>query len=131
MKINHRDLLDGMMELCGVPPSKFRTICSAIDKLDKESWENVKQEMVQEKGLEESVCHFFSTNLQYCLLYASSPTANMEGLSIDCKVMYQVIALVNKGFLRSKGKIFHLTKSNKITFGQALASYRAYNAFQS
>lgn len=55
VKINHRRLLDGMMSLCGVPESKFRTICSAIDKLDKESWETVKQEMVQEKGLEESV----------------------------------------------------------------------------
>lgn len=55
VKINHRRLLDGMMSLCGVPAAKFRTICSAIDKLDKEPWEAVKAEMVNEKGLDEEV----------------------------------------------------------------------------
>ena len=39
----------------GVPPQKFLTICSAIDKLDKESWEDVKKEMVEEKGLQSEV----------------------------------------------------------------------------
>ena len=27
VKLNHRRLLDAMMDLCGVPPSKFRPIC--------------------------------------------------------------------------------------------------------
>jgi hypothetical protein len=35
----------------GVPPQKFRAICSAIDKLDKEPWEEVRREMVEDKGL--------------------------------------------------------------------------------
>lgn len=35
IKLNHRQLLDGMFEACGVPADKFRTICSAVDKLDK------------------------------------------------------------------------------------------------
>lgn len=39
-------LLDGMLEICGVPPEKFRTICSSIDKLDKQSFEQIKKEMV-------------------------------------------------------------------------------------
>lgn len=51
VKLNHRKLLDGMMAICGVPPEKFRTICSSIDKLDKQSFENIKKEMVNEKGL--------------------------------------------------------------------------------
>ncbi|CAA7038541.1 unnamed protein product [Microthlaspi erraticum] len=51
VKLNHRKLLDGMLEICGVPPEKFRTICSSIDKLDKLSLEQVKKEMVEEKGL--------------------------------------------------------------------------------
>ncbi len=46
LKFNHRGLLDGMLELAGVPAAKFRTICSSIDKLDKEPWEAVKAEMV-------------------------------------------------------------------------------------
>lgn len=37
--------------IAGVPASKFRSICSAIDKLDKESWEDVQNEMVHQKGL--------------------------------------------------------------------------------
>ncbi|KAL9274698.1 Histidine--tRNA ligase, cytoplasmic-like protein [Drosera capensis] len=51
VKLNHRKLLDGMLEICGVPPEKFRTICSSIDKLDKQSFDQVKKEMVEEKGL--------------------------------------------------------------------------------
>ncbi|GAV78911.1 HGTP_anticodon domain-containing protein/tRNA-synt_His domain-containing protein [Cephalotus follicularis] len=51
IKLNHRMLLDGMLEICGVPPEKFRTICSSIDKLDKQTFEQVKKEMVEEKGL--------------------------------------------------------------------------------
>lgn len=27
IKLNHRRLLDAMMDMCGVPPSKFRPIC--------------------------------------------------------------------------------------------------------
>ena len=35
IKINHRKILDGLFEACGVPESQFRTICSSVDKLDK------------------------------------------------------------------------------------------------
>lgn len=35
IKLNHRLLLDGMFEACGVPKESFRCICSAVDKLDK------------------------------------------------------------------------------------------------
>ncbi|KAL6555032.1 hypothetical protein OROGR_006290 [Orobanche gracilis] len=51
VKLNHRKLLDGMLAICGVPPVKFRTICSSIDKLDKQSFEQIRNEMVEEKGL--------------------------------------------------------------------------------
>lgn len=55
VKLNHRRLLDAVLELAGVPPSKFRPICSAIDKLDKEPWADVRAEMVEEKGLPPAV----------------------------------------------------------------------------
>ncbi|XP_014309303.1 histidine--tRNA ligase, cytoplasmic isoform X2 [Myotis lucifugus] len=51
VKVNDRRILDGMFAICGVPDSKFRTICSSVDKLDKVPWEEVKNEMVGEKGL--------------------------------------------------------------------------------
>lgn len=34
-QVNHRKILDGMFAACGVPKDKFRTTCSAVDKLDK------------------------------------------------------------------------------------------------
>ncbi|XP_053735528.1 histidine--tRNA ligase isoform X2 [Synchiropus splendidus] len=51
IKVNDRRILDGMFAVCGVPDDKFRTICSTVDKLDKMPWEEVKREMVNEKGL--------------------------------------------------------------------------------
>ena len=55
VKINHRGVLDGVFEVCGVPKEKIRTISSAVDKLDKTPWEEVKKEMVSEKGLDPDV----------------------------------------------------------------------------
>lgn len=54
-KVNHREILNGMFEVCGVPAESFKPICSAIDKLDKASWQDVKNEMCVEKGLPEAV----------------------------------------------------------------------------
>lgn len=53
IKLNHRLILDAIFATCGVPQDKFRTICSSVDKLDKTPWEEVKKEMVEEKGLNE------------------------------------------------------------------------------
>ncbi|XP_065059389.1 histidine--tRNA ligase, cytoplasmic-like isoform X1 [Rhopilema esculentum] len=55
VKVNHRKILDGIFAVCGVPEEKFRTICSAVDKLDKSPWEEVEKEMVHEKGLPKDV----------------------------------------------------------------------------
>merc|ERR1719175_214821 len=52
IKVNHRKILDGTFEVCGVAEDMFRCICSAVDKLDKAPWEEVRKEMVDEKGLE-------------------------------------------------------------------------------
>ena len=35
IKVNHRQILDGIFEVCGVASDMFRTICSSVDKLDK------------------------------------------------------------------------------------------------
>ncbi|GAA5884661.1 hypothetical protein JCM6882_005338 [Rhodosporidiobolus microsporus] len=55
IKLNHRKILDGIFEVCGVPADKIRTISSAVDKLDKMPWEDVRKEMTEEKGLEGEV----------------------------------------------------------------------------
>ncbi|KAI1472495.1 histidyl-tRNA synthetase [Daldinia caldariorum] len=55
IKTNHRRILDGIFSVAGVPADKIRPISSAVDKLDKEPWEAVKKEMVEQKGLPEEV----------------------------------------------------------------------------
>ncbi|CAI4216211.1 unnamed protein product [Parascedosporium putredinis] len=52
IKLNHRKILDGIFQVCGVPEDKIRTISSAVDKLDKVPWADVRKEMTEEKGLE-------------------------------------------------------------------------------
>ncbi len=44
-----------MFAICGVPEDSFRPICSAVDKLDKSPWEEVRKEMVETKGLKPDV----------------------------------------------------------------------------
>lgn len=61
VKVNHRLLLDGLFESCGVPADQFRTICSSVDKLDKSPWDEVRKEMVTEKGLAEEVADQIGT----------------------------------------------------------------------
>lgn len=64
IKVNHRKLLDAIFAVCGVPEDKIRTISSAVDKLDKSPWADVKYEMVHEKGLEEQVADRIGTYVQ-------------------------------------------------------------------
>ncbi|KAL4920454.1 hypothetical protein BDW62DRAFT_6067 [Aspergillus aurantiobrunneus] len=54
IKLNHRKILDGLFGACGVPEHMIRSISSAVDKLDKLPWDQVKLEM-EEKGLESDV----------------------------------------------------------------------------
>lgn len=51
IKLNHRKILDAIFAVCGVPDEKIRTISSAVDKMDKLPWNEVRAEMVEEKGL--------------------------------------------------------------------------------
>ncbi|KAF4977253.1 hypothetical protein FZEAL_6193 [Fusarium zealandicum] len=55
IKMNHRKILDGIFQVCGVPEDKIRTISSAVDKLDKLPWADVRKEMTEQKGLDGTV----------------------------------------------------------------------------
>lgn len=50
VKLNHRKILDGIFQACGVAEDDVRKISSAVDKLDKLPWEAVKKEMTVDKG---------------------------------------------------------------------------------
>lgn len=61
IKLCHRVLLEGIVLLSGAPLSKFKAICSAIDKLDKEPWEAVANELIHEKGIEKQAVEKIKT----------------------------------------------------------------------
>ncbi len=46
IKLNHRQLLTEILSYCGVPEEIHGVVCSSIDKLDKQSWESVYDEIL-------------------------------------------------------------------------------------
>jgi len=79
VKLNHRGILDAVFEISGVPAEKFRTICSAVDKLDKASWSEVRLEMVEEKGLDPDV----ADRIGQFVLHHGEPIALWEKLTTE------------------------------------------------
>lgn len=61
VKLNHRKILDGIFQVCGVKDEDVRKVSSAVDKLDKSPWEVVKKEMVVEKNQPEEVADRIGT----------------------------------------------------------------------
>lgn len=98
VKLSHRRLLDAVLSICGVPADKFRTTCSAIDKLDKEPWEAVRREMVEEKGVEPEV----ADRIQQFVCKVGSPRAlhaelvreKLFGDNADAKAAMDDLALL-------------------------------------
>ena len=43
MKVNHRKILQAVIKEASCDENNFKMICSSIDKLDKMSWELVKE----------------------------------------------------------------------------------------
>ena len=79
IKLNHRLLIDGIMDVCGVADDKHRSICSAIDKLDKETWENVKKEMIG-KGITAATADHIG---QYVTQFKGEPLAVFDVVRKD------------------------------------------------
>ena len=79
VKVNNRKFLDAMIELSGCEKRKFKSICSSIDKLDKEPWEKVKQELINQKGLTEQM----TDNLHRFVQYQGKPWELLEKLVSD------------------------------------------------
>lgn len=82
IKINHRKLLDSIIEISGVKSDKFRTVCSSVDKLDKEEWSFVKKELLS-KGINEEQCDALWEFVQL----KDSPWKLYETLKLNNKLM--------------------------------------------
>lgn len=74
IKLNNRKILDSMVQLIGAPMQKFATICSSIDKLDKESWQEVERELIQDKGLTKEM----TTKLHKFIIIKGQPQKMIE-----------------------------------------------------
>lgn len=53
VKVNHRKILEAMINEANCNPDMFKAICSSIDKLDKMSWAEVKDQLIKAKGVTE------------------------------------------------------------------------------
>ena len=78
IKLNNRKFLDAMIQLAGCEARKFKTICSSIDKLDKETWETVREEL-KVKGLNDDMCN----KLEKFVQYKGAPWDMMKRLKDD------------------------------------------------
>lgn len=63
VKLNHRKILDGLFRVAGVPEDKIRATSSAVDKLDKAPWDDVRKELL-EKGLPDQVADHVGSYVQ-------------------------------------------------------------------
>lgn len=55
VRLNHRGLLESAFRRAGVPAKDIQAVASAVDKLDKRSWESVRAELVDLKGIPSDV----------------------------------------------------------------------------
>lgn len=85
VKLNHRGLLDAVLEVSGVPPGMLRPICSAVDKLDKSSWDEVRREMTHDKGLPAHV----ADSIGQLILLRGRPTELLDKLCDPAHVLSQ------------------------------------------
>lgn len=55
IRVNHRNLLQAVMNASNVPAHLFKETCSSVDKMDKLSWDEVRAELIA-KGLSRDSC---------------------------------------------------------------------------
>ncbi|CAL8089216.1 unnamed protein product [Calicophoron daubneyi] len=84
IKVNHRLLLDGLFSACGVPADRFAATCSAVDKLDKTPWLDVRRELCEEKGLSAETVDKIGSYVQL-----TGKTELIDRLKQDTKIMEQ------------------------------------------
>jgi histidine ammonia-lyase len=62
-KINHKKLLDLILDDCNVPKELQMITCSSIDKLDKNTWDEVQIELIG-KGLSSETINMIESSIQ-------------------------------------------------------------------
>ncbi|XP_075591135.1 histidine--tRNA ligase, cytoplasmic-like [Dermatophagoides farinae] len=55
INVNHRSILNAILSASGVDKKNIPVVCSSIDKLDKQPWEEVKNELIMVKQIDVAV----------------------------------------------------------------------------
>ena len=82
VKLNHRLLLDALVNISGIKDDLYKTVCSSVDKLDKEDWATVKKELI-EKGITEEQ----SEKLWAFVQLKDKPKALLEKLNTNNELL--------------------------------------------
>ena len=82
IKLNHRLLLDAIVNISGIKDDLYKTVCSSVDKLDKEEWATVKKELI-EKGITEEQSEKLWTFVQL----KDKPKALLEKLNSNNELL--------------------------------------------
>ena len=101
IKLNHRLLLDAIVIISNIKEELFKTVCSSVDKLDKEDWADVKKELL-EKGINEDLASF---NL---FAYCGNDPVDREDDAGDCWHIVAgafIGAIVNVGISYAANKL--------------------------
>ncbi|KAI8065523.1 histidyl-tRNA synthetase [Gongronella butleri] len=117
IKLNHRQLLDGLFQVCGVLPSDVRSVSAAIDKLDKMSWADVRYELMHQRGIDGSVAdrigHYVQQQGDAQLI---DSLARDDGLMAHAQASQGIKELQ---LLMSYGEVFDLQKRVRIDLSLA------------
>jgi len=77
--INHRMLLQGLVEYCGAPKDRFVDVAVAVDKLDKIGWDGVSEELMR-KNIGSGIMDKIRTTIDHSY---STPQEFLDGLDAD------------------------------------------------
>lgn len=118
IKLNNRKLLDSMVQSIGAPLQKFAIICSSIDKLDKESWEEVERELIEDKGLTKEM----TTKLHKFIVVKGEPQEMIK--LIESEGLFNKNSKGEEGMTEMKLLFSYLQDlgvSSRVTFDLSLA----------
>lgn len=45
--------MEGIFTVSGIEEDNFKTVCSSVDKLDKQPWEEIQEELIKTKNISE------------------------------------------------------------------------------
>jgi histidyl-tRNA synthetase len=101
IRLNHRQVLDGILDAAGAPSNKHGDALVALDKLDKIGREGVQKELVQ-RGISEeagnALLNFFSSlnELEQSARIVTSDTEKVEGEVLNAAIIGRLVEFIQE-----------------------------------